>query len=161
MDAVRLRKLVSGELAWLLDVESAAAREGYIRGDAAAVHEERLSDPGSLYLIGSISGEDVGFAILRGLGGVDLNIELKRVVIANPGRGVGQKFLTKTIDYAFDELEAHRLWLDTLSTNARAQHVYEKLGFQREGVLREAILVDGAHRDLILYGLLRTEWSRC
>ncbi len=49
--------------------------------------------------------------------------------------------------------------LTVFSYNTRAIALYEKLGFQREGVYREFIQRDGARYDMYLYGLLRCEWK--
>ena len=46
-----------------------------------------------------------------------------------------------------------------IAYNERAIKLYEKLGFTREGTLREFIFRDGNRYDMYLYGLLRHEWS--
>ena len=46
------------------------------------------------------------------------------------------------------------------SYNERAIALYEKLGFQREGVHREHLQRDGRRYDMYLYGLLRSEWEK-
>ncbi|MEL7657044.1 MAG: GNAT family protein, partial [Bacillota bacterium] len=61
--------------------------------------------------------------------------------------------------YAFDELNLYRVQLTVFSYNPGAIRLYEKLGFVREGVFREAVHRDGARHDMILYGLLRREWE--
>jgi RimJ/RimL family protein N-acetyltransferase len=63
------------------------------------------------------------------------------------------------LDYVFQELQAHRLWLDVFETNTRAQHVYESLGFRREGVLREAIYRDGEYHTQWLMAILDCEYE--
>ena len=81
-------------------------------------------------------------------------------VAARPGRGLGVAFLSLLLDEAFGELKAHRFWLDCFADNARAQRAYGKLGFAREGVLREAYrLPDGSRKDLVVMGLLKPEWE--
>jgi RimJ/RimL family protein N-acetyltransferase len=45
------------------------------------------------------------------------------------------------------------------SYNKRAIALYEKLGFQREGVYREFLQRDGKRFDMYLYGILRREWD--
>jgi RimJ/RimL family protein N-acetyltransferase len=45
------------------------------------------------------------------------------------------------------------------SYNDRAIALYEKLGFQREGVYREFLQRDGERHDMYLYGLLHREWQ--
>jgi RimJ/RimL family protein N-acetyltransferase len=62
------------------------------------------------------------------------------------------------LDFAFQELNLHRIQLTVYSYNERAMRMYEKLGFQREGVYREFLLRDGQHHDMLLYGILNHEW---
>jgi diamine N-acetyltransferase len=105
------------------------------------------------------SGEVAGFAILRGLGSPHRSIRLQRIVVATPEQGVGRWMLGEILDYVFGHLKAHRLWLDVFETNTRAQHVYEGLGFRREGVLREAIFRDGAFHTQLLMSILDLEYK--
>ena len=61
---------------------------------------------------------------------------------------------------AFDELGAHRLWLDVKPFNDRARALYRSEGFVEEGVLRGALLEpDGTFQDLVVMSLLRPEWA--
>ena len=55
----------------------------------------------------------------------------------------------------------HRLTVDPAAENARAVHVYERLGFRRVGVLREYERVeDGVWRDALLLELLEADFRR-
>jgi RimJ/RimL family protein N-acetyltransferase len=74
------------------------------------------------------------------------------------GHGYGYEAMQLLMRFAFHELNLHRLQLTVFSYNTRAIHLYEKLGFQREGVFREALLRDGQHHHMLLYGLLDREW---
>lgn len=80
-------------------------------------------------------------------------------MVAEPGQGAGRFMLNGILEYVFRELKAHRLWLDVFETNARAIHVYESLGFRREGVLREAIFRDGEYHTQILMSILDREYE--
>jgi UDP-4-amino-4,6-dideoxy-N-acetyl-beta-L-altrosamine N-acetyltransferase len=73
------------------------------------------------------------------------------------GRGLGAEAVRLLMSYGFGELNLHRISLRVLGGNARALHVYRKLGFKDEGVLREAIYKNGAFRDIVLLGLLEKE----
>jgi len=104
-------------------------------------------------------GEIDGYVILRGLSEDSRSIELKRVVVATPGRGVGRRILTEILRIAFRELGAHRLFLDVFEDNARARHLYESLGFKQEGVMREAAQRDDRWFDLHLMSMLESEYD--
>ena len=78
---------------------------------------------------------------------------------ARRGQGYGAEALRLLLRYAFDELNLYRVQLTVFSYNPGAIRLYEKLGFVREGVFREAVHRDGARHDMILYGLLRREWE--
>ncbi len=73
-------------------------------------------------------------------------------------QGYGSEALHLLIEYAFEELNMHRLSLCVIDYNERAIAVYEKAGFKREGTFREFGLRAGKRYDMYLYGLLRPEW---
>ena len=75
------------------------------------------------------------------------------------GQGVGSEAMQLALGYAFCELNLYRVQLTVIDTNARAIALYEKLGFQREGVFRKFGRRDGKRYDMFLYGLLRPEWE--
>ncbi len=75
------------------------------------------------------------------------------------GYGYGYEAMTAALQFAFDEINLHRVQLTVFSYNIHAMHLYEKLGFKREGIFREAIHRDGQRHDMYLYGILRHEWE--
>ena len=76
-------------------------------------------------------------------------------------RGLGSWATALTRDLAFEGLGLHRLELDVFSINPRAERVYAKAGFVREGVLRDAIaLPDGTYCDDVLMAILEDDWRR-
>lgn len=86
-----------------------------------------------------------------------------RIAIYRPaerGRGIGSWMVQTTRDFAFEVLKLHRLSLDVFSFNTRAEQVYRKAGFQREGVLRDAVLDGGQYADDILMSMLEEDWKR-
>jgi diamine N-acetyltransferase len=124
-------------------------------------HLTMLADPGVVYIVAEKQeGQIAAFAILQGLGSENRSVEIKRVVVGVPNQGVGRKLLTEAADRAFGEHRAHRLFLDAFVSNDRARHVYESLGFQKEGIMRDAIYRDGAYHSLVLMSLLENEYRR-
>ena len=75
------------------------------------------------------------------------------------GKGYMNETLTAVINYAFDVLEFHRIEADVDPRNAASIRALERLGFQREGYLRERWQVGGEIQDALLYGLLRPDWK--
>ncbi len=80
---------------------------------------------------------------------------------ADWGKGYGAEAMRLALRYAFHELNLNRVWLTVISYNDRAIRLYEKLGFQHEGLMREAVLRDGKRHGMLVMGLLRSEWERC
>jgi len=77
------------------------------------------------------------------------------------GRGVGSDAMRTLIAWLIDERGHHRLTVDPATTNERAIHVYQKLGFEPVGVLRRYERVDdGEYRDALLLDLLADEFVR-
>ena len=74
--------------------------------------------------------------------------------------GYGKEAFKLTIEFGFEELNFHRIYLTVLEYNEPAIKLYEKLGFKREGVYREFIHRDGKRYDMYLYGILRPEWEK-
>jgi len=72
--------------------------------------------------------------------------------------GYGTDALLLMLDYAFDWLDFHKLWLGTMAINARVLRQMEKVGFREEGRVRQEFFVDGTWQDGVLFGLLQSEW---
>ena len=64
------------------------------------------------------------------------------------------------VDYLFRFTTVHRLEAGTDADNLAEQKVLERIGFTREGVLRQVAFRDGAWRDAVIYALLRDDQSR-
>ncbi|MBZ0301118.1 MAG: GNAT family N-acetyltransferase [Anaerolineae bacterium] len=73
--------------------------------------------------------------------------------------GYGTEAMRLLLNFAFDELNLHRVFLTVFSYNARAIHLYDKLGFRHEGTYREHLQRDGQRYDMLLYGILSREWA--
>ena len=75
------------------------------------------------------------------------------------GRGYMTEALTAFLSYGFGDLDLNRIEADTDPRNLAAIRTLEKLGFVREGLLRERWITDGQKSDSVLLGLLRSEWD--
>ena len=80
---------------------------------------------------------------------------------AAQGRGVGPDAMRTLVAWLIEARGHHRLTVDPAADNARAIHVYEKLGFRRVGVLRRYERVeDGVWRDGLLMELSADDFVR-
>lgn len=75
------------------------------------------------------------------------------------GRGYSKTVFGYFFNYLFNEMGLNRLYLVTIETNTVAINLYRKLGFVEEGRHRQALWRDGARRDLLQFGLLRSEYA--
>ncbi|MDZ4368786.1 MAG: GNAT family protein [Afipia sp.] len=73
---------------------------------------------------------------------------------ADRGRGLGVEALKLALDFAFRDRNLQRVSLKVFADNARAIRAYEKAGFEREGVLRRAVFIDGQWVDEIIMAVL-------
>ena len=76
------------------------------------------------------------------------------------GKGYMQEALETLLTYAFNDLGLHRLEADVDPRNLASIKSVERLGFQREGFLRERWNVGGEIQDALFFGLLRPDWER-
>jgi ribosomal-protein-alanine N-acetyltransferase len=78
---------------------------------------------------------------------------------AHWGQGYMQETLRAVLTYAFEVLEFHRIEADVDPRNAASIRTLERLGFKREGYLRERWQVNGEIQDAFFFGLLRPDWD--
>jgi RimJ/RimL family protein N-acetyltransferase len=74
------------------------------------------------------------------------------------GQGFGREAVDVLLDYAFDKRNLEKVHLDVLEDNERAIRAYEACGFKEEGRLRRHAWHEGAYKDLVVMGVLRSEW---
>jgi [ribosomal protein S5]-alanine N-acetyltransferase len=74
------------------------------------------------------------------------------------GHGYATEAAGALLQWAFDTLDLNRVQAETDTRNAASARVLEKLGFLREGTLREDCVVNGEVSDSWVYGLIRRQW---
>jgi RimJ/RimL family protein N-acetyltransferase len=91
----------------------------------------------------------------------DRAIEFKRIAIssAEHGHGFGREAVRLLTRVSFEEWKAHRLWLDVMEHNTRAQRLYFSEGFVKEGMLRGSLKRGEQYVSLLLMSILEHEYS--
>ena len=80
--------------------------------------------------------------------------EFVRIVALAPQRGIGTYAMQRMAARAFDDLGAHRAYLEVVAHNP-ARRLYERAGFRLEGTWRDGYRdAEGRYHDLCAYGLL-------
>jgi RimJ/RimL family protein N-acetyltransferase len=74
------------------------------------------------------------------------------------GRGIGSSALRILLDYAFTVQCLERVYAEVYSFNTRSLRLMEHVGLQREGILRQHELHNGARQDMHIFGMLKPEF---
>lgn len=74
------------------------------------------------------------------------------------GRGLGRRMLGLVLELAYARLKLHRVDLRVYTWNTPALKLYEGLGFKKEGLHRDVVLVNGEYWSEYSLSLLEDEW---
>jgi RimJ/RimL family protein N-acetyltransferase len=75
-------------------------------------------------------------------------------------KGLGTSILKSMIHHAFYHMNLHRLEAEVNEYNVQGLRLLEKLGFVKEGVLREARFLNGKYYDIIRFGMLKEDFEK-
>ncbi|MCX5493078.1 GNAT family protein [Kaistia dalseonensis] len=154
--------LVRGGLAdipFIMATERRPGFEALVGRWEEAQHRAAMAEARYAYFIGQLDGAPVGFALLRDWDSPEQVTLIKRIAMAEPGRGHGKAFLAALLDRVFGETQAFRLSLGHFPENTRAHRAYEAAGFQTEGITRGSAFFHGDHRDETIMAILRPDWE--
>jgi RimJ/RimL family protein N-acetyltransferase len=138
-------------------------------GGLPTTHEKEEEDIRSAYnskdeaylmVVKKSNNKAIGFIRVNGI--PNKNVWL-RMIIGDKnawGKNYASDAIRCVLKWLFYELNIHRVELETYTTNKRAIRFFEKMGFKKEGVLREAHFCDGKYYDIISYGLLKDEFQK-
>ncbi|MCC6704308.1 MAG: GNAT family N-acetyltransferase [Thermomicrobiales bacterium] len=107
-------------------------------------------------------GELIGRVDFDELDPIDRTCELSIMLGAEAGRGkgYGADACHTLLEHLFSDRQIERVWLSVIDWNAPAIRLYEKLGFVHEGRLERTIWLEGGWHDLLLMGMMKTEYRR-
>jgi ribosomal-protein-serine acetyltransferase len=76
------------------------------------------------------------------------------------GKGIMTRCSAALLDYLFDDVGLHRVTIQCGTGNHKSCAIPERLGFTREGVMRQAEWVNDRWVDLVVWGMLEQDWRR-
>ncbi|WP_342567121.1 GNAT family protein [Psychrobacillus sp. FSL K6-4046] len=109
--------------------------------------------------------EKVNKKVIGTCGYLNYEVEHNRIEIGydlSPeswGKGIMTETLKAVIHFAFSELNVNKIEAQITSENDASLHLVSKLGFHRDGVLREHEFEKGRYIDLVIYSLLAREYT--
>lgn len=115
-----------------------------------------------VFAIETLDGEHIGAGGLHGIDRIARAATLG-IFIGNRdywGRGYGSDAVALLLEFAFDQLNLHRVSLHVYDYNTRAIRAYERRGFVHEGRLRQAGFREGRYYDILVMGILDEEYRR-
>ncbi|HKK95777.1 MAG TPA: GNAT family protein [Anaerovoracaceae bacterium] len=121
------------------------------------------SDPKKMLLTISLKEENVpiGRVIVSRINYHEDSLDITKIFIGETGKqnqGYGREAIEALLEYSFLELNMERVTLDYFVENKRAEALYRSMGFQYEGLMRNACKKDGKYYNLKLMSMLRNEY---
>ncbi|WP_239613698.1 GNAT family N-acetyltransferase [Cohnella mopanensis] len=120
------------------------------------INEDRVD----LMIVIKETDELIGEVVLNDIDSINrsANIRIGIQGTEHRGKGYGTEAMKLMLRYGFETLMLHRIELGVYAFNPRAIHVYEKIGFQREGIQRDVLYWDGEFHDSIAMAMLEEEF---
>lgn len=139
---------------WVDSTKTPEDTRQFIQGSKKQYAENNGFDAGIWYK-GEFAGT-IGFhSINRNIKEISLGYWLDKRFV---GKGIMTKACKVFIDYAFNTLELNRVEIRCAEENLRSRAIPERLGFIKEGVIRDGELLNDNYVNLVVYGILKREW---
>ncbi|MCH4167797.1 MAG: GNAT family N-acetyltransferase [Streptococcaceae bacterium] len=128
--------------------------------ELTSLYDKHIHDTHERRFVIEIDNQFAGVVELMWIDYIHRNCEIQIVVIKDfRGQGLASKALLKGIEYAFSILNMHKVYLYVDTTNAVAVHIYQKIGFEIEGTLKEQFFANGKYKDSFFMGFSRSHYE--
>jgi len=101
----------------------------------------------------------IGNITLSNIHGTFRTAEISIILWDERGKGYGTEAIKTLVSHAFNRMNLNRIQAGAVVDNIGCIKAFEKAGFTREGVLREAYYCEGSYRDTVIMGILKREWG--
>lgn len=117
--------------------------------------EKSFNDENRHFAIVDSNDEYLGTISLKNISPQNKNAEYAIVTRKKAqGTGLALKATNELLDYAFNDLGLHKVYLNVLEDNVRARKFYEKCGFKQEGIAQDAVRIADKYKSLVWYGIM-------
>ncbi|MHA1147341.1 MAG: GNAT family N-acetyltransferase [Promethearchaeota archaeon] len=158
---------IDNVMSWVNDPEVvgryAYFNEPFTREEELRWLEEKLKSPNDrFYAIENQTGAYLGNIAIEKIHWPSKNGALS-ITIGNKkerGKGHGQRAINLILYIAFKKLKLHKVYLSVAEDNSIGIHIYNKLGFIKEGTLRDHYVIDGNYVDMFFMSILEDEFRK-
>ena len=119
------------------------------------------SKTNKLYMI-SYNDSPIGYFTIEGIDRVNRKCEFGIVIGESDfhNKGIGSSVVKMMLEKAFHEMDMHRILAVINEENVSSYRCFANAGFTIEGRHREARIINGGYKDVLLFSILEHEW-RC
>lgn len=129
--------------------------------ELTTLYDEHIHDQTERRFVVVCEGKNAGLVELVEIDHVHRRAEFQIVIApGHQGKGLARRAAILAMDYGFGVLNLHKIYLVVDKDNEKAIHIYEKLGFEIEGVLREEFFINGQYRDVTRMCLFQQDYLR-
>ena len=162
-NSIRFRDTTENDLDFVLEAENHPDNRDFISQWSIEQHRETIASDSAFHVICETvaGGRKIGYMIIYDETKPPLcSIKLQRIVITEKGQSFGRKAMQLLKKQVFEVWKAHRLWLDVMQKNVRAQRLYLSEGFTLEGEWRECLKTPEGYETLLLMSILDREYLK-
>ncbi len=170
-EKIKLRTFVKDDTAITWKWRNQQAVQDHFSGHPYAVTREQEEDwfersvlnneSQQVFAIEKLSDSKlVGLTFLKNINKINLQAEFAILIDEqSSGHGYGTRACFKTLEYAFQQLKLHRVFLKVRVDNEPAIRLYETCGFKKEGELRDDVFKKDKFRNQFIMGVLDSDFS--
>lgn len=125
------------------------------------LYNKHIHDQSERRFIVDRNGENVGLVELVEIDHIHRRAEFQIIIAPEwQNRGYARLAAQLVMAYAFDVLNLYKLYLVVDMENVHARHLYARLGFTEEGVLRREFFVNGSYHDVTRMCIFQDDYWR-
>ena len=122
------------------------------------LYERHIHNDGERRFVIDVDNQFAGVVELMDINFIHRNTEIQIIIKSEfRGRGLSKKAMLKGLDYAFNILNMHKVYLFADAKNTIALNLYKSIGFKKEGVLRKHFFAEGTYRDSVFMGIFKNK----
>jgi diamine N-acetyltransferase len=126
--------------------------------ELTTLYDKHIHDDDERRFVIDVDDQFAGIIELVNINFIHRTAEIQ--IIVKPdfrGRGLAKIAMLKGLDYAFNILNMHKVFLYVDTENQKALNIYKNIGFVQEGILRQHFFVEGIYHDSIIMGIFKNE----